>query len=239
LAIETITPASAEGYLRRNQGHRRLVSAHVQALAREMRLGRWILSPQPICFAEGGSLLNGQHRLSALIEAGVSLEMPVARNLPRAASGTYDLHIARTPAKADLPTSFGDTALVHAMANILWRSEIAPPDTARAKASAEEIRDILANHPRLIELRTLARRSVELGRASVLGYAAYAIERQDATLGRSFLDGLFGIGPTVAAAPVATLRRRLLRLRIARASQDEQLKTILEAWSQVLARGRL
>lgn len=239
LVIETISPTIAARYLQRNHGNRQLITAHVNALARDMRLGRWMLSPQPICFAEGGDLLNGQHRLNAVILADVSIEIPVVRNLPDTASNTYDLHAARSPVAANLPAGFGDKALVNAMANLLWRREIAPDSLPRAKASAEELREILAAHPRLIELRTLARRAVELGRASVLGYSAYVIERENADLSQPFLDGLFGVGPAPVGSSVATLRRRLLRMRLNRASQEEQLSAILETWSLVRARGRL
>jgi len=239
LVIETISPTIAARYLQRNNGNRQLITAHVNALARDMRLGRWMLSPQPICFAEGGGLLNGQHRLKAVIEADVSIEIPVVRNLPDAASDTYDLHATRSTVAANLPAGFGDTALVNAMANLLWRREIAPASLTRAKASAEELREIIVAHPRLIELRTLARRAVELGRASVLGYSAYVIERENTELSKPFLDGLFGVGPAAVGSSVATLRRRLLRMRMNRANQDEQLSAILETWSLVRARGRL
>jgi hypothetical protein len=76
------------------------------------------------------------------------------------------------------------------MANLLWRRELKPAGTSQAKATASEIRDIVAGHPRLMELRGFGRKMVDHGRASVMGYGAYVIERTDPVLGRKFLRAL-------------------------------------------------
>jgi hypothetical protein len=93
--IEAIDAARAEVYLQHNARNRRVVRAHVAAIALDIAAGRWMLNAQPICFARDGTLLNGQHRLMAVILADGAIEVPVVRNLPSEAFATYDLNAKR------------------------------------------------------------------------------------------------------------------------------------------------
>lgn len=47
----------------------------------EMQDGKWKLNGKTICFDRTGRLLNGQHRLSAVVRSGVSLTTVVVRGL--------------------------------------------------------------------------------------------------------------------------------------------------------------
>lgn len=80
--VETITPEIAQAYLRRNNLNRSIRRAAVKAYARDMKNGKWQLSPQGISFYEDGTLADGQHRLWAVIEANVSVQMFVIYDIP-------------------------------------------------------------------------------------------------------------------------------------------------------------
>jgi hypothetical protein len=235
-AVETIDRVQAEAYLRQNSQNRRVVQSHVDAIARDIRAGRWMVNAQPICFARGGRLLNGQHRLLAVIAAEGAIEVPVVRGLPEAAYATYDVHAKRAPDFGDGLEGFGDRALVAAMANLLWRREKRAAGMRNAKATASEIREIVAGHPRLVELRGFARKMVDHGRSSVMGYGAYVIEREDPVLAASFLAGLETGANLPPGHPILLLRRTLQRLRRNKAPQDEQLAVLLEGWARFKSR---
>jgi len=72
-----ITPAHAEKWLEMNTGNRRIRPSHVRHLAKQMEQGRWMLSPEPIVFSPQ-RLLDGQHRLSAVLMSGCTIEASVA-----------------------------------------------------------------------------------------------------------------------------------------------------------------
>ena len=72
-----ITPAHAEKWLEMNVGNRRIRQTHVRHLAKQMEQGRWMLSPEPIVFSPK-RLLDGQHRLSAVLMSGCTIEASVA-----------------------------------------------------------------------------------------------------------------------------------------------------------------
>ncbi|MGY4803821.1 hypothetical protein [Teichococcus aerofrigidensis] len=232
LAIETITPEMAEAYLAHNSRNRKIVAAHVDAIARDIRAGNWMMNAQPICFSRAGRLLNGQHRLSAVIQAGEPIEVPVMRGLPEEAYATYDIHAKKGPQLGIAFDSFGDRPLVAAAAVLLWKHELKPAGTRNAKPTPSEVMRIVEQHPRLLELRTFGRKMIEFGRGSVLTYAAYCIEREDPELGRVFLERFESGADLPRGHLILELRKRMQILRRERTSQEEQLREVLAAWAR-------
>jgi hypothetical protein len=237
--IETIDVACAARYLLHNTGNRRISRAQVEAIARDLLQDRWMFNAQPICFAHGGRLLNGQHRLQAVILAGREIEVSVVRGLPEAAYATYDSQAKRRTDVGDRLDSFGDQALAYAMANLLWRHERKTLSMRNAKATAAEIQQIIALHPRLLVLRSFARKMGHFGRASVIGYAAYVMERDDAAMAARFLAALESGADQHPGHPILALRNALQRLRSSKASQADQLAVLLAGWERFKGRPSL
>ena len=77
IKVFKVTPAHAEKWLEMNTGNRRVRPSHVRHLAKQMEQGRWMLSPEPIVFSPR-RLLDGQHRLSAVLMSGCTIEASVA-----------------------------------------------------------------------------------------------------------------------------------------------------------------
>lgn len=86
--LEEITPQRAQQYLALNKKNRNLNNRVVDAYAAEMKAGRWDSTSTPITFFEDNTLADGQHRLSAIVRANVTVKMFVCRNAPF--SGNYD-----------------------------------------------------------------------------------------------------------------------------------------------------
>lgn len=80
--IETITPQIAAEYLSHNvQNNRNLRRDYVEMLARDMASGSFRCTHQGIAFDENGNLIDGQHRLHAVLLSGTPVRMVVARGL--------------------------------------------------------------------------------------------------------------------------------------------------------------
>lgn len=75
-----ITPSIALKMLEGNTNNRKIDLSHVSYLANEMRSGRWMENGDPIRF-NGSSLLDGQHRLYAIVKADTSVRTVVVRDL--------------------------------------------------------------------------------------------------------------------------------------------------------------
>lgn len=88
--IETITPAIAAEYLKFNNSNRPLSQTVVSSYAATMSRGEWHLNGESIDFDWNGTLLNGQHRLQAIIKSGKSIQTFVVRNLDPKVYTSYD-----------------------------------------------------------------------------------------------------------------------------------------------------
>lgn len=68
-----ITPALAEQWLSRGGKNRAVSKALVERYAAYMKKGEWVLTGDTIKFSSEGKLLDGQHRLRAVIRSGATI----------------------------------------------------------------------------------------------------------------------------------------------------------------------
>lgn len=87
---ERITPEVAHAYLTHNVSNRPIKQQIVELYAKQMTDGLWVLSNDAITFAANGDLMNGQHRLSAVIKSGKTCDFMVTRNMPQEAFAVMD-----------------------------------------------------------------------------------------------------------------------------------------------------
>lgn len=81
--FEFITPETAKEYLELNKTNRRIRPGVVMKYAADMAAGRWRLTHQGIAFDRDMNLIDGQHRLLAVIRSGCSIQMAVTYGLDR------------------------------------------------------------------------------------------------------------------------------------------------------------
>lgn len=86
---EIVTPDKAKEYLATNEGNRKLNMRVAGQLASEIREGRWQLTHQGIAFDENGVLIDGQHRLTAVVLADTPAELMVARGVKPSENNLY------------------------------------------------------------------------------------------------------------------------------------------------------
>ena len=96
--IVKVTPDQAKAWFDSKGANRKVSTGTVLNMARDMVAGRWLLTHQGIAFDEGSHLLDGQHRLAAVMMAGVPVEMMVSRNVPHDRQIVMDDHRRRTGA---------------------------------------------------------------------------------------------------------------------------------------------
>jgi hypothetical protein len=94
---ETITPEQAAKWLHPtiNRDNRDVRDSHVAALAQQIMDGNWQVTHQGIAFATSGRLLDGQHRLNAIVRAGVAVPMQVSRGMNEEAFKVTDCGLKR------------------------------------------------------------------------------------------------------------------------------------------------
>ena len=94
--VELVTPDVAAKWLTTSKGNRTIRQHAVVAYADAMARGEWHVNDAGIGFDAEGHLINGHHRLMAVVSAGCSVKMLVCRNLEREAIGTIDCGRPRT-----------------------------------------------------------------------------------------------------------------------------------------------
>lgn len=94
--IELVTPEQAAIYLKHRAKNRGISSNKVESYVADIRAGRFQLSHQAIAFDEHGVLFDGQHRLAAIVRAGRSIVLTVARYHVPPAMAVIDSGISRS-----------------------------------------------------------------------------------------------------------------------------------------------
>jgi len=88
--VERIGPSLAREYLKHNTMNRKLNERHAERLRDIMLAGDWWMNGETIIFGCDGTLLNGQHRLHAIIASGVAVDVFVIRGIDEQAFRTLD-----------------------------------------------------------------------------------------------------------------------------------------------------
>lgn len=71
--IAHVTPAKAAALIKRNTHNRPVVASAVREYADLMASGMWRLTTEGIAISRDGVLINGQHRLLAIIDTGITV----------------------------------------------------------------------------------------------------------------------------------------------------------------------
>lgn len=103
---EDVGPEQATQYLEHNRPdpatgkrNRPVTRQHVKDLASDMANNRWRKTHQGIAFSPDGRLLDGQHRLLAIVMSGVTIPLLVTRDVEPEAMDGIDQHQRRTAAQ--------------------------------------------------------------------------------------------------------------------------------------------
>lgn len=90
-SIEVITPAFAQQLLEQNPHNRHVTPAVVERYALDMAEGRWQEgNGQTVVISRNGDLMDGQHRMHAIVRSGVPISMLVVRNVDPETFKTID-----------------------------------------------------------------------------------------------------------------------------------------------------
>lgn len=121
---EIITLARAEELLRLNTNNRPADPRKVAQYAKAMLAGEWVVNGDTIAISRENVLLNGQHRLLAVIRADYQYEAAVATGVEPEAFATYDRHYNRTTGQIFIMDKIpnGEAAATIASKLLLWEN---------------------------------------------------------------------------------------------------------------------
>lgn len=125
VGIELIDPDLAREYLSKAPENQRNINVrNYESIYSAMRDGFWEASGDPIRFNEDDQLIDGQHRLQALVASGKTYEFVVQRGLARTAFSVIDTGAKRTPADLLRIAGYQNTTNVASTIRILVGLEL-------------------------------------------------------------------------------------------------------------------
>lgn len=237
--VMTVTPELAAKWLKQNSHNRPIRKRAVVDYARDMAAGKWLQNGEAIKFAEDGTLLDGQHRLHAVVTAGVSVVMLVVSGLPRATQETMDAGRKRTVADAlGLRGEANSTVLAAVLKRVwLWEQgdtkfgQNYTPTTAECAALLKERPEI----HRSVEIAVRIHQTFRYLPQSVTGTAHHILSRIDMEEAVWFFARLGDGAELPAGHPILTLRTRVMTDRADRRTVPDfrHMAYIVRAWNAV------
>lgn len=116
-----MTPGHAATLLQGNTGNRTLSQARIGAIAADIANGAWQADGSPIRVAQSGKLLDGQHRLSAIVRAKQDVPVVLIEDLDEETQLTIDSGKARSFNDYLIVRGYADHLTVATTTRLFWR----------------------------------------------------------------------------------------------------------------------
>jgi hypothetical protein len=233
---ERITPKKAMEWLKRNINNRPLGRNYVEKYAKAMRAGEWLLNGDVIRFNANGDLIDGQHRLTAVVESGVCIECYVLRGLPHEAFDTFDQGNRRTLDHILARRGEMHYTTLAASIRALWRIKVGWL-AARGELRPSQMDEILSSHPKIRDSVALVcehvkRRSFVSPSAAAAFHYAFGLADKDKSA--LFWNRVLLGEELTSKMPEYVLRERLIENRdnkVAKLPNDMTAAMVVKAWN--------
>jgi hypothetical protein len=230
-----ITPEWAAELLQRNTRNRPINMKHVDRLAKEILGGRWKVNGDTICLNDE-RIIDGQHRLHAIVQANVTVETLVAFDVPSDVFDTKD--VGKRRSAGDTFSVAGEQNACRLAASLIMIDKYM---TGRVESSVAysntEMEVLLLKYPE-------ARSSIQstLGKKglitpSVLDACHYLFSRKDPVLADEFVEKVLKGAGLEEGTPWYVLRERLVNNSLSKAklSKAYLMAICIKAWNHVRA----
>lgn len=219
--VVTITPIMAKQWLENSAfDNRKLDSTRIIKIASDIKKGKWIFDGTPIRFNGKDNILDGQHRLTAIVKADKEVSSLVIRGLETQSKNTIDTGKSRSVADVLHFNGHINTTTLAATGRLAvayrdYKGDLAAwsKSSSRAAISNQEIVDEIANNSKLvnsiqsvISLRYV-KRLIGGGTAGFIYYMFTKVSSQH--LADSFFQSLERGHDLTLGSPILELRNTL------------------------------
>ena len=234
--IVTVTPDMARAWLKFNTRNRNFKSASIKQYAADMRDGNWMLAGGTIVLSDTGTLLDGQNRLRACIEANKPFQTQVLTGVPDAAQDAADRGAKRTAGDVFTLHGFENANQFASTVAMDWRWDNGDLLSKYAPSIAQQRAHLDAN-PRIEEAFKMAHpltRDPICVPPRVAGCFTHRALLLDTDAATTFVQDLLTGAELTAGDPVLVLRDLLTRRRLQRfkdAGGINALAVMIKAWN--------
>lgn len=208
--IISVTPTLAEEWLGKMGPNRPLRKADVERLASDIASGAWELNGETVKFLKCGTLIDGQHRLAAVVHSRKSVPMEIVRGLTEKAAQTVDTGRSRSFSDVLFIEGGVNVRAIAATAKWLWRYDTDQMVGKYRQPSNAELRQTLAAYPTIGDAVREVQRSKEIQPHSAIAFVLTIAKENKPKKAMAWLESLHSGADLRRADPVLHLRRKLL-----------------------------
>ncbi|MFA7185855.1 MAG: hypothetical protein WC082_13220 [Victivallales bacterium] len=232
----TVTPEMAKIFLKHNTGNRRISDAVNQRYSRIMKAGDWRFNGQTIVFSNMGRLIDGQHRLKAIIRSGLTLPMLVVYGIEDENFKTMDQGCKRTTGQVlNILECKNSNTLAAALRIAYIYFEVDPNLNCSSTAYVynEALLNFREQHPEMEQSVAIAGAAKGICSTSALAFCHFVFARKCPQFADLFINQLISGEDLHAGHPVLALRNHLIRNKHNKAKLPvrELIVLIFKAWN--------
>ncbi len=190
-----LTPEKAIELLEHNSLNRPLNDGHVRRIAQQIKDGKWRYNGDTIKVSDTGDVLDGQHRLWAIIEAKKLVETLIVYGIAREAFATIDA-LRKPRSGADVLALNGAnryrTVTSAALQWLLrWQRGVLPQFKApQNRIENSDIEDAWGSHAGIINAVESAMKFRRICNPGILGFAYYVLSNRNPELAERMMKTL-------------------------------------------------
>lgn len=241
--LALVTPEDAADALRTSKGNRSLRPTAIAQMASQMQKGEWALTGEPIIFSLDGSLIDGHHRLTAVVQSGVSILSIIVEGIPQGAFAYIDIGIIRTPGDifglAGIVDSNNSAAAVRSMLEYraaVGSISISALQGAKNPSKAHLMELWMKDQEQWQEAASLAGRiykALHASRAMMTGMV-FLFLSVDSKMARAFCEDVISGAELVEGNPALTFRNNLMRAsntKLAESNRRSLMVKFCQCWN--------
>lgn len=242
VSLELIDPSTAKAYLATNSdNYRNLIPSHRNRLVADMKAGRWTFTNASIGFDVNGVMVDGQHRLEAIVESGCPCWSLVVRGMP---DGTKDNPSVDTGSRRSVSTHLSkhgvaNPNIVAAVARALWRLRSGISSRSGGCAATDvQIAEIVASDATIEEATAATSKCKKLASPTMIATWFWLARFENEDLAIECSEILAGQREASSFHPFVKLREVFVQhngsVAKNRMRDEVVLKYLMSAWAKAL-----
>lgn len=231
---ENVSPKKAAEWLTRNISNRPLSMTTVGLYKKAIEADAWKLNGDCIRFNGNGDLIDGQHRLTACVQAGKGFETYVVRGLDHDAFDTIDQGKKRTISDVFARQGYKHYVTLASAVRWLWRYEHGMVECGPMRP--DEANELLEQNPAVHHAVEVARGLTghqKLLHPGMLGFLIYECGRTDEDAAETFWTAVVAGEQLKRDSAAYRLHQRLIKNlgAVAKVPSDTLCALAIKAWN--------
>jgi hypothetical protein len=230
--LKTITPAIAKKLLENNIGNRALTAWHVDELVKEIRAGRWKINGDMIRISVSGRVLDGQHRLTAIVKSGITIQTWMMEGLADDIFDTID--VGKKRSGGDTLGCLGEKNAYRLASALIMVDKYMTGRSEKSVAySNSEVEELLVKYPEVRNSIQTSAKGMKLLLPSIMDACHYLFSRKDPVAANLFIDRVLRGSGLEEGDPEYVLREKLVYNSLAKAklSKAHVFALCIKAWN--------